>query len=146
MPKEKIAKDSAKNTKQAAEKKQKNKKNTVKPSKKERRQQDIDMLDIVGRFKETLKLMDNADKKEQAKKANKEQLKAEARAYVINAIIAYGEAFDIEEMKDMDEEDIKELETLIKKIEEVYPTYLQLWKKQKEFEDGFKFGFGLGGF
>lgn len=84
--------------------------------------------------------------KEKAKKANKEQLKAEARAYVINAIIAYGEAFDIEEMKDLDEEDIKELETLIKKIEDMYPTYLQLWKKQKEFEDGFKFGFGLGGF
>ena len=75
MPKEKIAKDSAKNTKQAAEKKQKNKKNTVKPSKKERRQQDIDMLDIVGRFKETLKLMDNADKKEQAKKEKKQSAK-----------------------------------------------------------------------
>lgn len=77
-------------------------------------------------------------------KCDKEALKAEGRAYLINAIIAYSKAFDIDE-EDWDQEDVDELEALLIKIEGMIPTYIELMEKQNELND-LGLGFGLGGF
>ena len=55
--------------------------------------------------------------------ANKEQLKAEGRANLINALIAYSEAFDLTD-EPWDEEDIHEIEELLIKLEEMAPMYM----------------------
>ena len=82
----------------------------------------------------------------------KEALKAEGRAYAINALIAYSEAFDLlSEDETWDEEDIAKAEDMLKKLEEMIPLYIQLGRLQGEMdkklgiEDLDNFGFGLGG-
>lgn len=82
----------------------------------------------------------------------KEALKAEGRAYAINALIAYSEAFDLlSEGETWDEEDIAKAEDMLKKLEEMIPLYIQLGRLQGEMdkklgiEDLDNFGFGLGG-
>lgn len=82
----------------------------------------------------------------------KEALKAEGRAYAINALIAYSEAFDLlSEGETWDEEDITKAEDMLKKLEEMIPLYIQLGRLQGEMDKKFgiedldNFGFGLGG-
>ena len=84
--------------------------------------------------------------KDQAKKTQdeKEALKAEARAYAINALLAYVEAFDLlPEDETINDEDVAELEQLLIKIENMIPVYYKLFQMQEDLEEGF--GFGLGG-
>ena len=84
--------------------------------------------------------------KDQAKKTEdeKEALKAEARAYTINALLTYIEAFDLlPEDETMDAEDVAELEQLLIKIENMIPVYFKLFKMQEDMNE--EFGFGLGG-
>ena len=83
-------------------------------------------------------------KKEQEKEVtDKDMRKAEARAYMINAIIAYSEAFDMEE--EFDQDDINKLEELLIKVEDMIPMYMQLMEKYEELGD-LGLSFGLGGF
>ena len=66
-------------------------------------------------------------KKEEAEK--KEHLKAEARAYVINAMIAYSEAFDLlDEGEEWDDEMVAKAEELVKEYEQLIPVYMALAK------------------
>ena len=65
----------------------------------------------------------------QAKKEieKKEQLKREARAYVINAMIAYAEVFDLlEEGEVLDEQMITKIENLVIEYEKMIPVYVTL--------------------
>jgi hypothetical protein len=81
--------------------------------------------------------------KDQAKKTKdeKEALKAEARAYAINALIAYIEAFDLlPEGETIDNEDVAELEQLLIKIENMVPVYFKLFQMQEDLEEGFDLG------
>lgn len=72
---------------------------------------------------------------------DKEALKAEGRAYLINAVLAYSEAFDLlPEDETWDEDDIKELEAALIKIEGMVPMYLQLLKMQEDFDKRFGIG------
>lgn len=74
----------------------------------------------------------------------KEELKAEARAHTINALLAYIDAFDLlPEGEVMEDEDVAELEHLLIKLEDMIPVYFKLFKMQEDLEEGF--GFGLGG-
>lgn len=76
-------------------------------------------------------------------KKNKEALKAEGRAYLINAIIAYSSAFDAGE--EFTDEDIANLEETVKRVEDMIPLYLKLAELQNEMGkdlDGFTFGLG----
>ena len=57
------------------------------------------------------------------KKSKVEELKREARAYAINALAAYSEAFDLGEF---DEEDVKKLEELLIQMEALIPLYMKL--------------------
>ena len=67
---------------------------------------------------------------------SKEDLLREGRAYLINAVLVYTEAFDLlEEGEEWTEEDIKELETAIIKMEKMIPMYVQLLKMQEKFDD-----------
>ena len=81
--------------------------------------------------------MEHAKKQEiAADKKSKDDLLREGRAYMINAVLAYTEAFDLlEEGEEWTEEDIKELETAIIKMEKMIPMYVQLLKMQEKFDD-----------
>lgn len=84
------------------------------------------------------------EKAAQVKKDNAkvEALKAEARAYVINALIAYSQAFGaLDEDAEMTKEELKKLESFIKKFEDMIPLYMKL----AEMEDALGFEFGFGG-
>lgn len=82
--------------------------------------------------------------------ARKEELKREARAYLINAYLAYIEVFDLlPEGAEIDEDDIKDLEQMIIKAEDMIPLYYKIAKLQDEMneigkddEDFELFGFG----
>ena len=79
--------------------------------------------------------------------SRKEQLKAEARAYALNAIIAYAQAFDLlNEGEELDEKDISNAESMLKKIEDIIPLYAKLIKMQEEMENDFDLGDFLMGF
>lgn len=72
----------------------------------------------------------------QAHNDKKEELKQEARAYLINAMICYTEAFDLlPEGEEIDAEDIGELEKAIIKIEEMLPMYIKLLEMREKFEE-----------
>lgn len=78
-----------------------------------------------------------------AKARDKEALKTEARAYAINALLAYIEAFDLlPKDETLDAEDIGELEQLLIKIENMIPLYFKLFQMQNDLEEGLGFGFG----
>lgn len=82
--------------------------------------------------------------------ARREMLKREARAYIINGILAYCEAFDLlPEGEEIDEDDVKNLEQMIIKAEDLIPLYYRIAKLQDEInemgksdEDFGLFGFG----
>lgn len=65
---------------------------------------------------------------EDEKAAHKEDLKREARAHIINGIIAYAEAFDLlPEDWTLDEDDtIKMFEETLIKLEALIPLYMQM--------------------
>ena len=81
--------------------------------------------------------------------ARKEALKREARACLINAILAYNEAFNLMPEDRELEKDIKSLEQLIIKMEDMIPLYYQIAKLQSEIDeisgDDKNFDFGLFG-
>ena len=73
----------------------------------------------------------------QAQNDEKEELKAEARAHFINAMICYTEAFDLlPEGEELDEEDIASLEKVIIQLEGMIPMYMKLLEMREAFEDG----------
>jgi hypothetical protein len=76
----------------------------------------------------------------------KEALKAEGRAYAINAILAYIEAFGLlPEDETMDAEDVGRLEQLLIKIENMIPVYFKLFQMQDDLKESFEGDLGLGG-
>ena len=73
----------------------------------------------------------------------KEAFKAEGRAYLINAIIAYSSAFDLDN-GGWDEEEVAQLEEMIKRLEELAPMYIKMYEMQSKFDEDFFESFGLG--
>ena len=76
--------------------------------------------------------------------ARVEMLKREARAYIINGILAYCEAFDLLDGEDPDESDIEVLEAYIKQYEDYLPIVKEIAKLQAEQKDKFGEGFNFG--
>lgn len=79
---------------------------------------------------------------------NKENLKCEGRAHLINALICYSHAFDLlDEDEEWDQEDVDKAEVMIKKLEDMIPLYIKIIKMQEDIDKdlGEGFGFGLGG-
>lgn len=75
--------------------------------------------------------------KEQSEKDRVEALKAEGRAYLINAALAYAEAFGILESSELTDEELAELEQKVKTIEEMVPLYLKMYELQDRMDDSF---------
>lgn len=87
-----------------------------------------------------------AEKHTEKKEKDKEALKAEARAYAINALLAYTEAFDLlPEGETMNDEDAAKLEQLLIKVENMIPLYIKIIKMQEDMDKDLGFGFGLAG-
>lgn len=74
---------------------------------------------------------------------------AEGRMHLINAILAYDDAFHFFGDEPLDEEDIKDLTETIKQLEQLFPIYAQMIDVQDEMKkDGSKdktSGYGLFG-
>lgn len=85
-----------------------------------------------------------AQKKAEAaqKEQRKEALKAEARAYLLNALIAYSSAFDLTD-EEWTEEEIAKAEALIKRLEQAAPMYIKMYELQSKLDHDI-FGLGLG--
>lgn len=73
-----------------------------------------------------------------------ELLKREARAYIINGMLAYCEAFDLLDGEDPDESDIEEIETYLLQMEAYLPIAKEIAKLKAEQEDKFGEGFNFG--
>ena len=85
-----------------------------------------------------------AERHIEKKEKDKEALKAEARAYAINALLAYTEAFDLlPEGETINDEDAAKLEQLLIKVENMIPLYIKIIKMQEDMEKDL--GFGLAG-
>lgn len=71
-------------------------------------------------------------------KNSKEALKAEGRAYLINALIAYSQAFDLlDEDEEWGQEEVDRAEEAIKKLEEMIPLYIKLAEMQGDMDKHF---------
>ena len=65
--------------------------------------------------------------KKMAANVEKEQLKGEARAHLINAVVAYTKAFDLlDEGEELTDEDVAKLEAELIKFEEMIPMLIKL--------------------
>ena len=72
------------------------------------------------------------------KETAREQLKREARAYAINAVLAYIEAFDLlPEGETIEMEDVEKLEGMLIQFEELLPLYIKMMKMQDDFDIDF---------
>lgn len=76
--------------------------------------------------------------------ARREMLKKEARAYMINGILAYLEAFDLLDGEEPDEHAIQTLEAYLIQMEGYWPIAKEIAKLQAEQEDKFGEGFNFG--
>jgi hypothetical protein len=108
----------------------------------------LDMAENEYNAKKAAEALKEREARAQAHKAaNKEQLKAEGRAHLINALIAYSEAFDLlEDGESWDEEDVTKVEQALIKLEDMIPMYIKLAQMQGEMDNLFREGdLGLGG-
>lgn len=60
---------------------------------------------------------------------------AEGRMHLINAILAYDDAFHFFGDEPLDEEDIEDLTEMIKKLEELFPIYAQIIDVQAQMNE-----------
>ena len=79
-------------------------------------------------------------------KAQTEELKAEGRGYLINALISYSLAFGLLTEDEIDDELAQEFEAMIMQVEEMVPLYIKMYELEKKFKKDPFTGFGLGGF
>lgn len=78
--------------------------------------------------------------------ARKEMLKREARAYIINGMFAYCEAFDLLDGEEPDEQEVQALEEYLMQVEAYFPIAKEIAKlRAEQGEKGFFDLFG-GGF
>ena len=78
--------------------------------------------------------------------ARVEMLKREARAYIINGMLAYCEAFNLLDGEEPDKHDIEALEACLIQIEGYLPLAKEIAKLQAEQQEKFGEGFDLGMF
>lgn len=91
------------------------------------------------------KARQEAAKAQAQKNSNeKEVLKVEGRAHLINALICYSHAFDLlDKDEEWDQEDVDKAEEAIKKLEDMIPLYIKIIKMQEDMDKDL--GFGLAG-
>lgn len=86
-----------------------------------------EIAEAIAQIKAEKAAKDEAERKkaqEKISKARQEELKAEARAYLVNSLLAYSEAFGWmthEEIESIEQEEIELIEEQIKGIEALLP-------------------------
>ncbi len=102
---------------------------------------DEEIAEALAALKQEKAAKDEAERQAKemaAQKSETNALKAEARAYLINALLAYGEAFGLlthEEIEEMSEEDLKELEAYLMQIEAFIPLMIKMGEMKEEMKD-----------
>lgn len=87
---------------------------------------------------ETQAKLEQEKKNREARLVAKEELKAEGRAHLINALICYSQVFDLlEDGEDWEQEDVDKAEELIKKLEDMIPMYIKLAEMQGDLDKHF---------
>lgn len=110
-----------------------------------------EIMDAVAKIQKEKAELDRKTKEheERAKAAierenTKDALKAEARAYLINALAAYAEAFDLVDEDGFSQEEIEKFEKVIISYENMIPMMIKLVEMQNELDkDLFGFGFKM---
>ena len=82
--------------------------------------------DIAAALKSIYKEKERQEKA--LRKKTQEDLKREGRVYIINALLAYGEAFELLNPVEIEPEDIKELEAAIVNAEKEIPKYIKMFE------------------
>ena len=85
---------------------------------------------------EETKRQAEALRKAQSEKKTQLDYRKEGRAYLINALLAYDDAFNLFGPDPLDDDEIKELEKAIIKLEEMIPMYAKLLDIEKRFQRG----------
>ena len=102
---------------------------------------DEEVAEALAALKQEKAAKDEAERQAKemaAQKSESNALKAEARAYLINALLAYGEAFGLlthEEIEEMSEEDLGELEAYLIQIEAFIPLMIKMGEMKEEMKD-----------
>ena len=102
---------------------------------------DEEIAQALAALKQEKAAKDEAERKAKevaAQKSEMEMLKAEARAYLINALLGYGEAFGLlthEEIEEISEEDLKELEAYFMQLEAFIPLMIKMGEMKEEMKD-----------
>lgn len=100
---------------------------------------DEEVAQALAALKQEKAAKDEAERKAKemaAQKSETNALRAEARAYLINALLGYGEAFGLlthEEIEEMEEEDLKELEAYLMQLEAFVPLLIKM-DEMKDFK------------
>ena len=100
---------------------------------------DEEIAQALAALKQEKAAKDEAERKAKemaAQKSETNALRAEARAYLINALLGYGEAFGLlthEEIEEMDAEEIKELEAYLMQLEAFIPLLIKM-DEMKDFK------------
>lgn len=99
---------------------------------------DKEINEALNQIKAEKARQEEALRQSKTAKDSKEALKAEGRAYLINALIAYSQAFDLlDEDEEWGQEEVDRAEEVIKKIEEMIPLYIKLAEMQGDMDKHF---------
>lgn len=99
---------------------------------------DKEINEALNQIKAEKARQEEALRQSKTAKNSKEALKAEGRAYLINALIAYSHAFDLlDEDEEWGQEEVDKAEEAIKKLEEMIPLYIKLAEMQGDMDKHF---------
>lgn len=99
---------------------------------------DKEINEALSQIKAEKARQEEALRQSKTAKDSKEALKAEGRAYLINALIAYSQAFDLlDEDEGWGQEEVDKAEEAIKKLEEMIPLYIKLAEMQGDMDKHF---------
>ena len=99
---------------------------------------DKEINEALNQIKAEKAKQEEALRQSKTAKNSKEALKAEGRAYLINALICYSQAFDLlDEDEGWGQEEVDKAEEAIKKLEEMIPLYIKLAEMQGDMDKHF---------
>lgn len=107
---------------------------------------DEEIQQALNQIKAEKARQEEALRKAQKDNNDKEDLKREGRAHLINALICYSHVFDLlDEGEEWDEEDVAKAEEMLKKVEDIIPLYIKLAQMQDDMDGMFGLEFFGGG-
>jgi len=99
---------------------------------------DKEINEALNQIKAEKARQEEALRQNKENKSAKEALKAEGRAYLINALMCYSQAFDLlDEDEEWGQEEVDRAEEVIKKLEDMIPLYIKLAEMQGDMDKHF---------